>query len=514
MNDTLTSNISPSMAISEIKQKLISWYEDHNYADISLEDALYIINQLCNYIGFQSVYTPQIGQSYIEYAEKRYSRSHLTEIKRCIYVLNCLSSGKTICKQQPKSTSTDNDKVAASIPMKKLRQMIVEWINDTQRDNPAKATIYILDHLAEYIGQNAQYTPEIGKSFLECMVEKNVCAEYIRSYKRKIYLLDCFTIGQPIKTMRSTSCLNVVPIFEPVLNEYISYCQKNCKKNSTAEHKQRYARKFLNNLETCGCTDLSELTPQIILKACLTEPVIGCFTYYKSFLKYLADKEITVIDYSPLTPKNRRTTKVPDVYSREEILKLENSYDRETDMGKRDYAIVMLASRLKLRPSDIVTLKFDEIDFDNNHIRFTQQKTGNELSLPLIAELKQALLDYIEIRPTSDSPYVFLRVHAPYLPLSASSVNDITGNGFETSGIDSNGRSTGPRSLRSSGATHMIHDGVPYSVVQKSMGHKNKNVIQHYARLDIPHLMMCALKPSMVTEESFFDRFLKGVITL
>ena len=55
----------------------------------------------------------------------------------------------------------------------------------------------------------------------------------------------------------------------------------------------------------------------------------------------------------------------------------------------------------------------------------------------------------------------------------------------------------------------MVNGGVSYKVVKESLGHKNKNSIRHYARLDNENLRKCAQKPPSVTPNSFFSDFLK-----
>ena len=56
------------------------------------------------------------------------------------------------------------------------------------------------------------------------------------------------------------------------------------------------------------------------------------------------------------TPQGR---KIPSAYTPEEVEALINAVDRASPIGKRDYAILLLAARLGLRVSDIRTLTFD-----------------------------------------------------------------------------------------------------------------------------------------------------------
>ena len=60
------------------------------------------------------------------------------------------------------------------------------------------------------------------------------------------------------------------------------------------------------------------------------------------------------------------------------------------------YAIFMLASRLGLRSSDIRNIKFEDIDWDKNCITLIQQKTKRKIELPLIADVGNAIVDYLK----------------------------------------------------------------------------------------------------------------------
>ena len=104
--------------------------------------------------------------------------------------------------------------------------------------------------------------------------------------------------------------------------------------------------------------------------------------------------------------------------------------DRSTPMGKRDYAILLLAVRLGMRASDIRLLCLPDIDFKNRKISYIQFKTDVPQTLSLLPEIEDALRDYIENgRPKTDEPYIFLTYRKTQLSiiLSAPSANALTG---------------------------------------------------------------------------------------
>jgi integrase len=82
---------------------------------------------------------------------------------------------------------------------------------------------------------------------------------------------------------------------------------------------------------------------------------------------------------------------LPDVLSQAEVDRILGAVDRSTPLGRRDYAILLLAARYGLRPSDIRTLTLDEIDWRGARIDLRQLKTGRLLTLPLLPDVADAL---------------------------------------------------------------------------------------------------------------------------
>lgn len=111
----------------------------------------------------------------------------------------------------------------------------------------------------------------------------------------------------------------------------------------------------------------------------------------KSILRYLAEVDKLNVDYSTLIPHYSKPYAVPSVSSIDEVQRIENAIDTSTIQGKRDYAIIPLASRMGMRSGDIVKLKIEDIR-NRNDINIIQAKTGNTLHLPLISEVMVAIM--------------------------------------------------------------------------------------------------------------------------
>src|SRR5258708_33304701 len=108
-------------------------------------------------------------------------------------------------------------------------------------------------------------------------------------------------------------------------------------------------------------------------------------------------------------PRQYRFVSLPDVLGQTEVDSVLATVDRSTPLGRRDYAILLLAARYVLRPFDIRRLTLDEIDWHGARIDLRQLKTGRPLALPLLPDVAKALSEYLRNgRPASSERTVFL----------------------------------------------------------------------------------------------------------
>ena len=176
---------------------------------------------------------------------------------------------------------------------------------------------------------------------------------------------------------------------------------------------------------------------------------------------------------------------------------LKNAIDTSTFKGKRDKAALLLATRLGIRTCDILNLKEENLNFDNNTITFIQVKTYTEITLPMVDDVRMALVDYLEERNkmsvTIDN--IFVAVKGQNLkPLHRSALRFALTSYFDKAGVDYKGKKHGLHVLRSSLASSMVNDNVSYDIVRKVLGHTDDDSIKHYARIDIEELRKCAIE--------------------
>ena len=106
---------------------------------------------------------------------------------------------------------------------------------------------------------------------------------------------------------------------------------------------------------------------------------------------------------------------------------------------------------------------------------------------------------------------VHMYFSALFLPTAISLCRQITKivrTAIAVAGIEPGGRKQGAHAFRSSLASSMVNDNIPYEAVRKILGHTDQNAIRSYARLDMEQLRGYALPVMEAT--GIFAEFLEG----
>jgi len=371
---------------------------------------------------------------------------------------------------------------------------------------------YRLYKISKFMSSNKiiTYSQDVGKKYYEYYIlDDDKTLNQKKVLDTAIRRLNAFYANKKFVYMK-TKTIQLLPMnFEKAINLFIQKCYEKGNKKYTIKFKSDVLRSFLKDCIESGCNNLSELNPSIVSKSCLKVKNKDSWAVIRVFLRNLAIIGAVNTDLSLLVPHNKHPFKIPNTFTQGEIKKVENIIDRSNCIGKRNYAMMLLATRLGIRVGDIVNITFKNIDFSHNRIIFNQQKTNNKIELPLIDEIKEALLDYINnARPKIKTCTIFIRNYAPYQQLTRSALNYAITRYFNLANINIEGKKHGPHTLRSSLVSSMVNDNIPYEAVRRIIGHTNLKSIKYYAKLDIELLRQCAIE---VPEPSGkFEEFLNG----
>lgn len=344
------------------------------------------------------------------------------------------------------------------------------------------------------------YTESVGSEFIKKMRERYAVNTFL-AIQLFIVRLDAIQQGKGFVAYRKTSMPIELPSeLEMLCRRYMEHCRRNGNREQTLEGNDKVCRKFLRGLCEKGVSNVKDIDASAVSVALLCLTSTGYVKIIQRFLHFLFQEGYLNRDYSYIVPKFKRPSPIPSVYSIEEIRQIEASVDRSTPRGKRDYAIVLMTTRLGIRAGDIVKMLLEQLDFQNSRVMIIQSKTKVPLSLPMVAELRRALLDYIENgRTKSADPHVFLSLYPPYSGLTNATPGQTVRRVIYAAGIEPGNRRSGSHAMRSSLASSMVNDNVSYEAVRRTLGHTNPNAIKSYVRVDVEHLRPYSLEPPPAT---------------
>lgn len=265
-----------------------------------------------------------------------------------------------------------------------------------------------------------------------------------------------------------------------------------------------------NKIHAVGDIDLAVLLQYIKTIDCGKTLMVPVLSTLRGFLKYLFEQKLLAVDYSRRIPKYRLIDqpKLPSTYSKEEIEKLIVSIDRSSPIGKRNYAIILLAAKLGLRASDISRLKFANLHWDTSTVEIEQVKTGKELILPLLPDVGNAIIDYLKYgRAKSEEGCIFLSERSPYSNFASSNVvTHIVQRAYKKAGINTEGRRFGPHSLRHSLGLRMLEESTVLPVISEVLGHKSTESTRYYLRIDLKSMQQCILEVPSVSPDFYLQK--------
>lgn len=220
----------------------------------------------------------------------------------------------------------------------------------------------------------------------------------------------------------------------------------------------------------------------------------------RSFLRFASEEGLAgtaTAEAVPAVP-SRKQARVPSVWDAGDVARILDAVDRGNPGGKRDYAIILMVTRLGLRSIDVKRLEFSDFDWPGNRLSVVQAKTGSRIWLPLLKDVGWAVIDYVRNgRPASDCPQVFVRHTAPVVPFSDQDhLHQILVKYARAAHVPlGEERRHGMHSLRHMLATRLMEDGTPVEQIADVLGHQSVTSTGVYLKSSLGLLARCALDP-------------------
>lgn len=191
------------------------------------------------------------------------------------------------------------------------------------------------------------------------------------------------------------------------------------------------------------------------------------------FLRYLHREGIVATDLVRSVPRGRvyRQASIPRAISWEDVERLLASVDQRSDLGKRDYAILVLLASYGLRAREIAALCLDDFDWKHAQISIPMRKGGHSSRYPLSATAGEAVIGYLQVRRTDVAHrHVFLTSMSPYAPMQHATVSSMVSGRMRSANIHVT--RAGSHTLRHACVQHLIEADVSFKVIGDYVGHR------------------------------------------
>ena len=286
---------------------------------------------------------------------------------------------------------------------------------------------------------------------------------------------------------------------DKLLDDYLLYLSnRRSGSKYTSESYCRDISRFLNFLEENGIDDLNLVDKQIVYeyvmalkKGEITDKKISetsfarAMSALRSFFNYLNVVDVVKTNPFKLVHQTKKSQKLPDILTFDQIECLFDSFDLENPVELRDRTILEMIYACGLRISEAVNIHVEDLNLDDMVLKVLG-KGSKERYIPFYPRLRTLIKKYLkEYRSnyTVDNGPLFLNQRGQ--AISARYVQKmLSGQGIKAN-LPLN---VHPHLLRHSFATHLLDNGADLRVVQALLGHENLSTTQIYTHLTTERL--------------------------
>jgi integrase/recombinase XerC len=182
-----------------------------------------------------------------------------------------------------------------------------------------------------------------------------------------------------------------------------------------------------------------------------------------------------------LRVRNIRQERSPiEVLDARELGRLLAALEGDDWISKRNVALVSLMARAGLRVGEVLSLQLNDVELHprSGWVTVRAGKGLKERKVPLSAEARRALQEYLNVRPQVEGPLFLSKSLAP---LRSCNVNDIVDKAARKAGIK---KRVTPHILRHTFATRFLQQGGDLATLRELLGHANIATTSRYLHPD------------------------------
>ena len=212
----------------------------------------------------------------------------------------------------------------------------------------------------------------------------------------------------------------------------------------------------------------------------------------RTFFQFLVREGVLELNPAKLVSTPRLEKKLPKHLSVEEAIRFIESPDLETDLGKRDRAMLELMYATGVRVAELTTLDLGDVDFRNQLVRVTGKRRKQRI-VPFGDPAGEAIRNYLGVRekflfnaPVSKREEEALFLNYQGTRITTRSVGRMVEKYIR---ICAGMHNISPHALRHSFATHLLDSGADLRDIQELLGHARLSTTQVYTHVSMEKLI-------------------------
>jgi integrase/recombinase XerC len=212
----------------------------------------------------------------------------------------------------------------------------------------------------------------------------------------------------------------------------------------------------------------------------------------RTFFQFLVREGMLELNPAKLVSTPKLEKKLPNHLSIEEAIRFIESPDLDTDLGKRDRAMLELMYATGVRVAELTTLNVADVDFQNQLIRVTGKRRKQRI-VPFGDPAGDAIRSYLGVRekflfnaPISKRDEGALFLNYQGTRITTRSVGRMVEKYIR---ICAGMHDISPHALRHSFATHLLDSGADLRDIQELLGHARLSTTQVYTHVSMEKLI-------------------------
>jgi len=212
----------------------------------------------------------------------------------------------------------------------------------------------------------------------------------------------------------------------------------------------------------------------------------------RTFFQFLVREGMLELNPAKLVATPKLEKKLPKHLSIEEAIRFIESPDPETDLGKRDRAMLELMYATGVRVAELTTLNLADVDFGNQLVSVTGKRRKQRI-VPFGEPAGVAIRNYLDVRdkfllnaPISKRDEEALFLNYQGTRITTRSVGRMVDKYIR---LCAGMHNISPHALRHSFATHLLDSGADLRDIQELLGHARLSTTQVYTHVSMEKLI-------------------------